>query len=113
MGLPRFYTRLLKNWVSLKRIEDYLLEEEVPAFVSSLKASAGKTASAADSDVEGKIGFINASFKWNAGNKEKDKDKKDKDKKDKDKKKVGDAAETVALLDEPVVDTRVFELNDV
>jgi len=96
--LPRFYTRLLKNWVSLKRIEDYLNEEEVPTFVSSL------TNVSADS-TEGKIGFIDASFRWNAGNKEKEASK--------DKKKADVKPALPVVEEEPVVEARVFELNNI
>ena len=106
-SLPRFYTRLLKNWVSLKRIEDYLNEEEVPTFVSSLKTSSKPVP--ADS-TEGKIGFIDASFQWNAGNKDKDASK------DKDKKKADVKPSTEALLvvvEEEPVEARVFELNNI
>ncbi|KAL7418151.1 hypothetical protein BDY24DRAFT_374236 [Mrakia frigida] len=102
MGLPRFYTRLLKNWVSLRRIEDYLLEDEVPAFVSSMIVSVDST--------EGEIGFIDASFRWNAGIKDKDASK-GKDKKKADAKPP--ATSIPAVEEVPVVEARVFELNNI
>jgi ABC-type multidrug transport system fused ATPase/permease subunit len=53
---------LLQSQVSVKRIQDFLAEDEVPDWVSSLKRHAS-------SDEEPtKIGFENATLRWNSGN---------------------------------------------
>ncbi|WWD20615.1 hypothetical protein CI109_105091 [Kwoniella shandongensis] len=60
--IPRFAVMLLQAHVSVKRIEDFLNEDEVPGWVCSLKRSSDPR--------EGeptKIGFENASFRWNTG----------------------------------------------
>nr|XP_019008083.1 ATP-binding cassette transporter [Kwoniella pini CBS 10737]OCF46864.1 ATP-binding cassette transporter [Kwoniella pini CBS 10737] len=60
--IPTFAVILLQAHVSVKRIEDFLAEDEVPDWVSSLKRSVDpKDAS------PNEIGFANASFRWNTG----------------------------------------------
>ena len=50
-------------YVSLKRIADFLEEDEVPAWVSSLKRTPAGSGTLGDIQ----IGFEHASFKWNTG----------------------------------------------
>lgn len=96
----------------------------MPTFVSSLKmaqepASAGKA-------TDGRIGFIGASFKWNAGNAPADKDNKDNDtvKKNTDddpkKKKANGPEDATAVAtngpaeeDGSATEPVVFELQDI
>ncbi|KAK4688623.1 hypothetical protein P7C73_g1481, partial [Tremellales sp. Uapishka_1] len=60
--IPTFIVILLNAHVSVKRIEDFLNEEEVPDWVCSLKRPIEALSSA-----PAKIGFENATFKWNSG----------------------------------------------
>ncbi|KIR42549.1 ATP-binding cassette transporter [Cryptococcus deuterogattii 99/473] len=53
--------QFIKSLVSVQRIEDFLAEDEVPDWVSSLKRSETQN------DEPTKIGFENASFRWNTG----------------------------------------------
>jgi ABC-type multidrug transport system fused ATPase/permease subunit len=54
---------MAQAYVSVQRIEDFLKEDEVPDWVSSLK----RPTPAADAPVDTRIGFDNADFKWNTG----------------------------------------------
>ncbi len=54
---------ILRALVSLKRMDDFLDEDEVEDWVSSLKAPQVPPEEAADT----KIGFEHASFRWNTG----------------------------------------------
>ncbi|WWC92185.1 uncharacterized protein L201_007139 [Kwoniella dendrophila CBS 6074] len=60
--IPTFVVILLQAHVSVKRIEDFLAEDEVPDWVSSLKRTSDPKDKA-----PAKIGFENASFRWNTG----------------------------------------------
>ncbi|WVQ63190.1 uncharacterized protein L199_001341 [Kwoniella botswanensis] len=60
--IPTFVVILLQAHVSVKRIEDFLAEDEVPDWVCSLKRSSDPKDVAPT-----KIGFENASFRWNTG----------------------------------------------
>ncbi|OCF78519.1 ATP-binding cassette transporter [Kwoniella mangroviensis CBS 8886] len=60
--IPTFVVILLQAHVSVKRIEDFLAEDEVPDWVCSLKRSSDPKHVAPT-----KIGFENASFRWNTG----------------------------------------------
>lgn len=65
--LPMFLVGLLQTKVAIQRIEDFLGEEEVPTYVSSLKLAA-ELATAPGAGGDEKIGFSgNASFRWNSG----------------------------------------------
>lgn len=64
--LPMFWVALLQTKVAIQRIEDFLKEEEVPTFVSSLKLAEQQKATS--SAVDETIGFVGpASFRWNSG----------------------------------------------
>ncbi|OCF31742.1 ATP-binding cassette transporter [Kwoniella heveanensis BCC8398] len=60
--IPSFIVIMLQAHVSVKRIEDFLAEDEVPDWVSSLKRLPES-----QNGVPTKIGFENASFRWNTG----------------------------------------------
>nr|XP_018259698.1 ATP-binding cassette transporter [Kwoniella dejecticola CBS 10117]OBR81856.1 ATP-binding cassette transporter [Kwoniella dejecticola CBS 10117] len=60
--IPTFVVILLQAHVSVKRIEDFLAEDEVPDWVCSLKRSADP-----NDNSPNKIGFENATFRWNTG----------------------------------------------
>ncbi|TYJ55637.1 hypothetical protein B9479_003669 [Cryptococcus floricola] len=60
--IPTYVVVLLQALVSVKRIEDFLEEDEVPDWVSSLKRSGD----ARETQVT-RIGFENATFRWNSG----------------------------------------------
>ncbi|WVW80972.1 hypothetical protein I302_102963 [Kwoniella bestiolae CBS 10118] len=60
--IPTFVVILLQAHVSVKRIEDFLAEDEVPDWVCSLKRSSDPKDTAPT-----KISFENASFRWNTG----------------------------------------------
>jgi len=65
--LPMFLVGLLQTKVAIQRIEDFLGEDEVPTYVSSLKLAAEPT-EASDAATDDKIGFSgSASFRWNSG----------------------------------------------
>ncbi|KGB75304.2 ATP-binding cassette transporter [Cryptococcus deuterogattii R265] len=59
--IPSYIVIILQSLVSVQRIEDFLAEDEVPDWVSSLKRSETQN------DEPTKIGFENASFRWNTG----------------------------------------------
>lgn len=59
--IPSYIVVILQSLVSIQRIEDFLAEDEVPDWVSSLKRSGTQN------DEATKIGFENASFRWNTG----------------------------------------------
>ncbi|WVQ85985.1 hypothetical protein IAT38_008153 [Cryptococcus sp. DSM 104549] len=59
--IPTYVVIILQSLVSVKRIEDFLAEDEVPDWVSSLKRTAEY------SDEPSRIGFENATFRWNTG----------------------------------------------
>ena len=61
--IAQFGVMISQAYVSLKRIADFLEEDEVPAWVSSLKRT--PAGSGTFGDVQ--IGFEHASFKWNTG----------------------------------------------
>ncbi|WVR08508.1 hypothetical protein IAU60_005563 [Kwoniella sp. DSM 27419] len=65
--IPTFVVMLLQAHVAVKRIEDFLEEDEVPDWVSSLKRSEHSS-----DDTPKKIGFENASFRWNTGKQSKE-----------------------------------------
>ncbi|WVQ70586.1 hypothetical protein IAR50_000105 [Cryptococcus sp. DSM 104548] len=60
--IPTYVVVLLQSLVSVKRIEDFLDEDEVPDWVSSLKRSGDARETEAT-----RIGFENATFRWNSG----------------------------------------------
>lgn len=59
--LPTFIVMMLQAKVALNRISDYLGEEEVPDWVSSLKRPANHSATF------DKVAFQHATLRWNAG----------------------------------------------
>lgn len=62
----------IQTYASMKRIEKYLEEEEVPAWVSwRSPARLGNSNPSAPFDE--RIGFVNASFEWTSPNKEEEK----------------------------------------
>ncbi|WRT70588.1 uncharacterized protein IL334_007586 [Kwoniella shivajii] len=60
--IPTFVVIILQSLVSVKRIEDFLAEDEVPDWVCSLKRSSNPREAAPT-----KIGFENATLRWNTG----------------------------------------------
>ncbi|CDZ98657.1 multidrug resistance-associated abc transporter [Phaffia rhodozyma] len=62
--IPMFVVSLLQTHVAIKRIDDFLQEEEVPDFVSSLKMA--ENPNLRDPKDE-KIGFIGGTFRWTTG----------------------------------------------
>ncbi|KAK8850432.1 hypothetical protein IAR55_004350 [Kwoniella newhampshirensis] len=60
--IPTFAVMFLQANVCVKRIEDFLNEDEVPDWVSSLKRSSNPR-----DDGPTKIAFENATFRWNTG----------------------------------------------
>lgn len=109
--LPMFLVSLLQTKVAVQRIEDFLAEEEVPTYVSSLKLAAAEApATTAAVEADDKIGFSgNASFRWNSAKKEvadaAPKDPAPKPKADPDAASADDAAADTA-------EAAPFELND-
>lgn len=64
--LPMFLVGLLQTKVAIQRIEDFLGEEEVPIYVSSLRLAKEPTPTSSVQADE-KIGFSgSASFRWNS-----------------------------------------------
>ncbi|KAE9409119.1 P-loop containing nucleoside triphosphate hydrolase protein [Gymnopus androsaceus JB14] len=61
-ALPGQFFAMLHAYVSMQRIEHYLAEEEVPEWVSAFSASAASS----QPEPDGKIGFSNAIFEWQA-----------------------------------------------
>ncbi|WVF67988.1 hypothetical protein IAT40_002750 [Kwoniella sp. CBS 6097] len=93
--IPSFIVVILQAHVSVKRIEDFLAEDEVPDWVSSLKRLP-------DSQNEGpkKIGFENASFRWNTGKQS-----------DSAEPSKGNAADSQAEPPSPVTSTSTTAVN--
>nr|ODN96123.1 ATP-binding cassette transporter [Cryptococcus depauperatus CBS 7855] len=60
--IPTYVVIILQSLVSIKRIEDFLAEDEVPDWVSSLKNS-GEI----EPNEKTRIAFENATFMWNSG----------------------------------------------
>ena len=56
---------VISAYVSMQRIERFLKEEEVPDWASSLKRDVS-----ASSSNEAEVGFDNATFEWDVGQKE-------------------------------------------
>ncbi|KAG8815537.1 hypothetical protein FRC18_001456 [Serendipita sp. 400] len=63
--IPAFMAMLLSTQVALDRINQYLNEEDVPAFVSSLIDEEESPQSSAASSKSQKIGIENGWFRWN------------------------------------------------
>jgi ABC-type multidrug transport system fused ATPase/permease subunit len=61
--IPAFTTQVLQTGVSVKRIEEFLKEDEVDEEVSALKESSTAPQSVAENDG---LGFENAYFRWNS-----------------------------------------------
>ncbi|EIW69963.1 hypothetical protein TREMEDRAFT_38635 [Tremella mesenterica DSM 1558] len=59
--LPTFIVMILNAMVSVKRIDDFLQEDEVPDWVSSIKRKDD------GHSLPPKIGFENATLRWNSG----------------------------------------------
>ncbi|ORY29629.1 putative ATP-binding cassette transporter protein YOR1 [Naematelia encephala] len=70
--IPVYVVFFLNAKVSANRIDDFLNEDEVPAWVSSLKSSPQT-----ESTEPTKIGFENATLRWNAGEQSSDPAKAD------------------------------------
>ncbi|KAL7422691.1 hypothetical protein Q5752_001982 [Cryptotrichosporon argae] len=64
-SIPSCIVMILQAHVSVKRIEDFFNEDEVPDWVSSLKRPADEPALKTT-----RIGFENATLRWNAGKQE-------------------------------------------
>ncbi|ORX41111.1 hypothetical protein BD324DRAFT_613230 [Kockovaella imperatae] len=74
--IPTYIVFMLQAHVSVKRIQEFLEEDEVPEWVSSLKRSPYARSTDAT-----KIGFVNATLKWNSGTQKQEAASKDKSKK--------------------------------
>lgn len=128
-----FYVALLQTYVAVERIDQFLKEDEVPTFVSTLKMAEAEAANPNETNPfrdpkDEKIGFVNASFKFTTGtvvpeDPKADKVKKDAKPKKKDAKKdkkngveeqavvvAQSEADAAAAIAEDAV--RVFELQD-
>jgi ABC-type multidrug transport system fused ATPase/permease subunit len=77
--VPMFIVQMLQAGVSVNRIAAFLDEEEVSEQVSVLKrttaVNAAISAQTRRADADGRLGFVHASFQWNAS--VEDKSKKD------------------------------------
>jgi ABC-type multidrug transport system fused ATPase/permease subunit len=120
--LPVFFVQVLQTGVAVNRVSAFLDEDEVGEQVSVLKRVAAPTpASAREADIDGRLGFARASFKWNESETKEDEKKNKRDVKPKKSwlpwrwgrngNSVGDAASeapTITASDED----RKFELRD-